>query len=155
MSKPKFTSYNQLAELVKSYFTYIAGEFQLINADDDRALAPITTVQKNFTRQPEPPTLAGFAFFLGFNSMQAFDDYLANGKFSTALQQGLLQIEAAYEKKLHNNQSATGTIFLLKTMGRSEKKNANEKDKTPKKLTIKVEVNGPKVANSELNVLME
>jgi hypothetical protein len=67
-----------------------------------------------------PVTISGLAYFLGFESREAFADYEANGEFADLLKRARLRIEAAYEKKLHQ-QTATGAIFALKSMGWDEK----------------------------------
>jgi hypothetical protein len=153
MPKPKFNSHNQLAERVNAYFTSVEDEYPVGENTIDTPEGK-TKVSK-CARQPEPPTIAGLALFLGFNSRQALEDYLIEGKFSSALKTGLLRIEAIFERKLHNPQSVSGAIFVLKTMGWNEKSPAQPADKTPKKLKIEVIAEGPKLADCEQHVVME
>jgi hypothetical protein len=105
-------------------------------------------------REPEPATIAGLALYLGFSSRQAFEDYEANGKFADRLKRARLQIEAAYEKKLHY-QSPTGAIFALKSMGWNERADNKPADEAANTL-LKVEIikSGPQLAASEKEVIL-
>jgi hypothetical protein len=74
-----------------------------------------------------------------------------HGRFSKAVKQGVLRVEACYEAHLHQN--TTGAMFALKSMGWSEKP-----DPLPTNMeaenTLKVEIvnSGPPPADSEKDV---
>ena len=115
-----FTSRSDLEECINGYFSYIEGHYEL-------ALPPSKTkneveriAQKVWLREPEPPTISGLAYYLGFESRQAFDQYEMSGRFGPELKRGRLRIETEYEKKLHQS-SSTGAMFALKAMGWHEK----------------------------------
>jgi DNA-packaging protein gp3 len=115
-----FTSRSDLEECINSYFKYIEGHYEL-------ALSPSKTkneveriAQKVWLREPEPPTISGLTYYLGFESRQAFDHYEMSGRFGPELKRGRLRIETEYEKKLHQS-SSTGAMFALKAMGWHEK----------------------------------
>jgi hypothetical protein len=149
MPKPSFTKASELSNRVDAYFNYIEGvyhiEIKSIKETKDRS----NMEQKIWDREPEPPTIAGLAIFLGFNSRQAFDDYERKGRFKHILKRGRLHIEAVYEKKLHN-QSPAGAIFALKAMGWNEKSESKTpKNEDFKSLKIEIIETGPKLAENE------
>ncbi|MFI5138691.1 MAG: terminase small subunit [Sphingobacteriales bacterium] len=154
MHLPDFTAAAELAARINAYFNYVEGEFHFETEPAKELKNETVASQKVWDREPEPATIAGMAFFLGFNSRQAFDDYEGNGKFAHTLKRGRLRIEAAYEKKLHQ-QSATGAIFALKSLGWNEK-NDGKSDGDDGLRTLKIEIieTGPKPANSEKEVVL-
>ena len=108
--------------------------------------------QKVWDREPQPPTLSGLAFHLGFDSLHAFEAYEKNGRYAAVLQRARLKIESEYEKMLHQ-QPATGAIFALKSLGWLEK----QTNDTPiSDLTIKIEIvdTGPTPATREQEVAL-
>jgi hypothetical protein len=150
--QPKFTA-DRLNIRIDEYFAYIKGEYQI---EDNGVKCAKTTAAKKKTwlREPEPATITGLAFFLGFNSRHAFDDYETNGKFAHILKRGRLGIEAEYEKKLHQ-QPASGAIFALKNMGWNEKPdNKFPAEASPKSLKIKIIESGPAPASTEKEVVL-
>ncbi len=111
-------------------------------------------MKKIWEREPEPATISGFAFFLGFNSRRDFDDYEENGEFADVLKRGLLLIECMYEKKLHQ-QSPAGAIFVLKSMGWKDKSESKTHNiEVVKTLEIKFIEAGPKPADNEKEVIL-
>lgn len=67
--------------------------------------------------------------FLGFNSLEAFNDYEQNGWYRKPIKRARLRIEAIYEQKLHTT-SATGAMFALKNMGwKDRSSNENEEER--------------------------
>ena len=148
--KYKFASADELNSLITQYFEHIKGLYH----DEDKpgkTASSKTAKQKICDREPEPATFAGLALFLGFNSRQALENYEAKGKFAALLKVARLRIEASYEKKLHN-QSSSGAIFALKSMGWHERTDANE----PGNTTLKIEIiqTGPQLAASEKEVVL-
>jgi hypothetical protein len=115
INQPNLTTAAKLASRVDAYFKYIEGEYHEEQKPGKTAGSPTETV-KVYDREPEPPTIAGLTFFLGFNSRREYDDYEENGLYAKILKRARLRIEAEYEKKLHY-QSSAGAMFALKTMG--------------------------------------
>lgn len=75
-------------------------------------------------------TLAGLAYFLGFESRQSLYDYEKRVEFSYQIKRARLRIEMNYEENL-SDKSPTGSIFALKNMGwtdRQELTGADGKD---------------------------
>jgi len=153
MPSPAFFTADELAARIKAYFSHIEGEFHLEmkpgkNPEDG------TSAKKVWDREPEPATITGLALFIGFNSRDEFNDYEENGEFAVILKRGHLCIEAIYEKKLHQ-QSPTGAIFALKSMGWSDKtENKTGCAEVFKTLEIKIIETGPKPADSEKEVIL-
>lgn len=146
-SAPSFSNARRLADRIDSYFTCIEGEYSLEKkAKVDR------TRQKAYIREPEPPTIAGLALFLGFDSIRAFNEYEEKGRFANTLKRGRLRIESVYEKKLHHHSSA-GAIFALKNMGWDNKKDEENSEKVGS-LKIEVVEAGPKLAQTEQEVIL-
>jgi hypothetical protein len=154
MHLPDFSAAGDLAANIDAYFKYIKGEFHFEKKPAIETKNEASSAQKVWNREAEPATIAGLAFFLGFNSRQAFYDYEVNGKFSQVLKRGRLRIEAMYEKKLHQ-QSSTGVIFALKSLGwnenKADKDDAGEGIRT---LEIRIIETGPKPANNEKEVVL-
>jgi len=154
MHLPDFTTARQLGASIDAYFNYIKGEYHLEKKPAKETKSETSASQKVWDRESEPATITGLAFFLGFNSREAFYDYEANGKFANILKRGRLRIEVMYEKKLHQ-QSSPGIIFALKSLGwheKSERKN----DAAEVLRTLKIEIleTGPKPANNEKEVAL-
>jgi hypothetical protein len=153
--KPDISSCNNAAQvkrLIDKYFDNIKGEYHLeqkpVKNNKDNAE---TIEQKVWDREPEPATLSGLALALGFNSRQEFNDYIQNGRFASAVKQGILRIEACYEAHLHQN--TTGAMFALKNMGWNEKYEPSPTNtEAGNILNVKVFNSGPPTADSEKDV---
>jgi len=154
MASSTFFTAGELSARIDAYFTYVEGEFHVEKKQGKEQDDEAGEAKKIMEREPEPPTLSGLALFLGFNSRQAFDDYEENGKFAAILKRGRLRIEAIYEKKLHQ-QSPTGAIFALKSMGWNDKTESKTGGADIVK-TLKIEIieTGPKLAGSEKDVVL-
>ena len=151
-SKHRFATVGKLSGLVDNYFKHIEGEYHLIKEVAKDGKDQIS--QRLWDREPEPPTIAGLALFLGFNSKQEFYEYEENGKFSLVLKRARLRIESAYEKKLHLPSSA-GAIFALKNMEREDKKDDEMNSRIIGNVKIEIiESGGPALANSEKRVIL-
>ena len=91
---PLYVTPEELAEAVSAYF-----------------LLPKRTEANPF---PDPPTLAGLAYFLGFCDRQSLTDQEERGEeFSCIIKRAKLLIQAAHEGGLYGT-SCTGHIFWLK-----------------------------------------
>ena len=106
-------------ECIEGYFNYVKGEYDLKQLPTKKGTEGVAE-QKVWLREPEPPTISGLAYYLGFNSRQAFDRYEVNGRYKRTLMRSRLKIEAEYEKRLHL-QSSAGAMFALKALGWNDK----------------------------------
>ncbi len=94
-----FTTAIDLDLKVMAYFNFIEGDYHL---EAKPVKDPAQTIYiKVWDRGPEPPTFTGLTFYLGFNSRD---------EFAAILKRGRLQIEIAYEKKLHLQSPSGGNI---------------------------------------------
>lgn len=150
MYQPCFTTAGDLSGRIDAYFQYTEGAYHLENKPVNGTKEP--AAQKVWDREPEPATFSGLALFLGFNSRQAFDEYLETGEFADALKPGRLRIEAIYERKLHQ-QSSSGAIFALKNMGWSERTEKPAAE-IPKTIPVEIMQSGPAPAESEKSVVL-
>src|ERR1700761_8478239 len=139
--KPPKLAFEQLNQKIQDYFFYIEGEYHTEqklpkNAKDDAQPENVIV----YDRQPEPPTITGLAFHLGFSSRQEFEEHEKKPRYAQQLKRARLKIEAEYEKKLHLT-SAAGAIFALKSLGWNDDK---ETDITAlKTLDIQIIETGP------------
>ena len=151
-SKHRFATADGLSGLIDNYFKHIEGEYHLMEETVKRGKDQ--TKQRVCDCEPEPPTIASLALFLGFNSKKEFYEYEENGKFAPVLKRSRLRIESAYEKKLHS-QSSAGAIFALKNMSGEHRKDDKMNGHIIGKVTIKIiESGGPALANSEKQVIL-
>ncbi len=152
LKSPKFTAAG-LNQLIDDYFIHIQGEYHLEAPTQAKSTKKATST-KIWDRQPEPATITGLAFFLGFSSRQSFDDYETSGKHAHILKRGRLRIEAEYEKKLHQ-QPASGAIFALRSMGWNEKNEERSTiDPSSKTLKVKILETGPTLSSAEKDVIL-
>ncbi|TSJ40225.1 hypothetical protein FO440_10695 [Mucilaginibacter corticis] len=131
MKKLKFSSEKSLLKLIESYFGLMP---------DD---------QKIKDEKPEPPTVAGLALFLGFNSKEDFDSYELKGKYAAEVKRARFRVMAYYESRLHYP-APTGAMFALKSMGWYEK--TSKKPRQVKSLKVQLIETGPNPASSEKEV---
>jgi hypothetical protein len=150
MLQSTFTTATELTNHIDAYFDYIDSEYRLENKPGKGPQQAVAEQKKLCVREPGPATITGLALFLGFSSRQAFDDYEQNGEFAHILKQGMLRVEAVYEKKLHQ-QSSAGAIFALKSMGWNERSEGNTAFKS---ITIEIIESGPKPAENEKEVIL-
>ena len=149
-----FNTAAELSRLIDAYFNYIEGEYHFDNKQDKEGKGQQATDRKVWAREPEPATIAGLAFSLGFTGRVEFDDYCTNGAYRHILSRGQLRIEACYEKKLHNT-SPSGAIFALKNLGWNEKaENKTESQEIYKTLKVELIESGPKPAENEKAVIL-
>ncbi|MFD1255723.1 terminase small subunit [Mucilaginibacter terrae] len=155
--KNKYILFNRaehITHCITDYFEWIQGEHhtESLPFKPTAKSPPEIREQKVWDRQPQPPTLSGLALHLGFESLQAFEAYEKNGRFAAILKRARLQIEAEYEKMLHQ-QPATGAIFALKSLGWLYKPTG---DAPVSDITIKIEIleTGPAPAAREQEVTL-
>lgn len=153
MPLPHFASAADLVKSINGYFEYLDGEFHYEDKPGKTNHDDPVSQRKVYDREPEPATIAGFALYLGFNSIQALEDYAENGELSETLKWGRLRIEAHYERKLHA-QSSTGAIFALKKMGWTDKPETKPAAQLPKTMQVEVLNSGPPPAGSEKEVVL-
>lgn len=146
MLPPYFSTARRLSNRTAAYFRYIEGQHHL---DEQNG-----KTQKIWDREPEPVTLAGLAHFIGFDSRKQLEEYERSGPFGYVISRCRLRIEAAYERKLHQ-QSSSGAVFALKNMGWKDKTD-DSKDTGINFTNLKVEIthNGPPVAFNEAEVVL-
>ena len=116
--KPAFYESPELMEKeCNSFFIYILGEWEekevVVTVKGKR----VKMKQEVCIRESEPPTVTGLALYLGFASLQSFDDYCKKGPgFADVIKRAKLRVQNRYEKNLHG-EKPTGSIFALKNMG--------------------------------------
>jgi hypothetical protein len=154
MPVPSFPDAEDILRRINAYFDYTSGEFHIEEKPAKKPKDGPGPEQKIWDREPEPATFTGLALFLGFNSLQEFEDYEKNGEYAFAVKRGHLRVESVYEKKLHQ-QSPTGAIFALKKMGWNDRAEAgNENIPVFKTLKIEIMETGPQPVNSEKEVML-
>ena len=115
MSKIKkaFTSAKQLDVMINQYFTGSQSETKKI---------PDTAEAKTESFQAGPPTLAGLALHLGFNTRKDFETLETKGIYAARLQRARLQIEALFERNLHRSSSGSSGRDGAPTANRSSRR---------------------------------
>ncbi len=146
-----FKSTDELRVLVDEFFKSIEGEYKQVEKPSKKADEP-AAIQKVTLREAEPPTMAGLAFYLGFNSRDEFDKLERAGKYAAILKRARLRIEVAYEKKLHQ-QSPSGALFALKSMGWNDKPEDKPQSGNTT-IVVKLIESGPKPASNEKEVAL-
>ncbi|MCC8427230.1 DNA-packaging protein [Mucilaginibacter sp. UR6-11] len=137
MKKTKyfFTDRESLLALIELYFERTADN-------------PASKAKKN-----EPPTIAGLALFLGFNSKDDFDQYESKGKLAPLIKRARFRVIAYYENRLHYP-APTGAMFALKSMGWNEKSKTKKADKKISSIKVKLIESGPQPAANEKDVAL-
>jgi len=118
-----FETKEQLQECIDTYFIWIQGVFEWV---DIIVNGEKVGREKEWVREPEPPTITGLALFLGFVSRQSVYDYEKTGEFSYTIKEARLRVENGYEKALMTRNS-TGAIFALKNFGWTDKQEIDHK----------------------------
>ena len=80
-------------------------------------------------------TIAGLAYYIGFESRQSFYAYEDKIEFSYTIKRARLRIEMNYEQNLQSN-NATGSIFALKNMGWHDKTEVDQNINFPLMPTV-------------------
>lgn len=110
---PTYKTEAELTSAIEAYFEYIKGEKQS-SVGEGGLLVEV------WTRNPEPATITGLAYHLGFESRQSVYDYEKKGEFSYSIKRARLRVEHEYEKKLSGN-NCVGAIFALKNFDWKDK----------------------------------
>lgn len=106
-------------------------------------------VEEYFNSKPEPATITGLCYYLGFESRQSFYDYEKREAFSYTIKRARLRIESLYEERLFSNSNA-GAIFGLKNFGWSDRQEVLQKT------TIQDErIDESKLSTEDLRALAE
>jgi hypothetical protein len=144
MRKYPFRSVAELDDLIDRYFKPAEPEEN----------SGASTQQAKRRHEPEPPTMSGLAYYLGFESIREYDACETKGKYAAQLKRARLRVETEYEKKLHF-QSSTGAIFALKSMGWNERITGKPAEDA-KENVLKVEIvnSGPEIAGNERDVIL-
>lgn len=123
---PTYENVDQIAIKLNEYFVWVRGE-KGTNVDAEGDI-------EKWERPPEPITITGLCFYLGFESRQSFYDYEKKDEFAYIIKRARLLVENWYEKKLYT-QYTTGAIFALKNMGWVDKVESGFTDKDGKDIT--------------------
>lgn len=116
---PRFYETPELfIERAEQYFIYINGEKELrktkVPADNRKGYIEIE--EEVWKREPEPPTITGFALFMGFAGRQGLNNYKKNHKgFMDVVNYYTALVAKGYEKNLHDGK-AIGSMFALKNI---------------------------------------
>ncbi|MEO8887302.1 MAG: terminase small subunit [Mucilaginibacter sp.] len=148
---PKFLLKSRLTDLIEAYFSRVES-YQPEGKATRGSKTPIGISAENESKEAHgPATIAGLAFYLGFNSREQFESYESNGKFAACIKRACLRIEEVYEKKLH--QQSSGVIFALKTLGWNEKSETKKStDAIAKTMRVVIVETSSKPAANEKSV---
>ena len=145
---PKFTP-DELSNLINQYFVHIKGIYRKKRRSSKGSSK--YTYEKVYDPLPQPATFTGLALYLGFASLQDFDDYQPKGKLLQVVKQGRLRVEAEYEKRLHEHYTS-GPIFALKSRGWNGDKVPEQQNSGS--MNININQSGPKLASAEKEVII-
>lgn len=148
-TKKKFTSVEELESLITCYFKWIEGEYHIEQKEVKGELKD----EKVYDREPEPSTVAGLAFHLGFCSLKQMEQRETKGKYSELLQCARLRIMSEYEKKLITKPSSA-IIFALKGLGWNNRDNNKPAETTNMNLKTELISTGPPLASSERDIAL-
>ena len=104
-------------------------------------LTPEQVVFEKGTIELPVYTVAGLAYFLGFESRQSFYAYEDKIEFSYTIKRARLRIEKGYEQNLQFN-NPTGSIFALKNMGWHDKSEIEQNINITALPEVNIKVNG-------------
>jgi hypothetical protein len=105
---PKYTSREQIEELIQNYFDDCKGKLLETEAGPvyDKYGHPVLL-------GVHPPTVTGLAYALGFKSRQSLLDYRAKKEFQDTIDRAKLYIEMYTEERLFDKDGANGAKFSL------------------------------------------
>lgn len=118
----------KLEALIADYFEWIKGEYEMrtITITDKEGNVK-EEPYKFWTRDPEPPTISGLAYHLGFSDKYALYQYRDKDYFNHSIKRALGKVEKHHEMNIAHGDKCTGNIFALKNMGWKDR---NETDIT-------------------------
>ena len=105
---PKYKTPEELQEKIEAYFDSCWTD-KVTEVTDKEGTCTMSTVRY----QDRPYTVAGLAYFLGFEDRQALSEYKAKPEFSVIVKKAQLKIQTCWEEAL-SGKNATGPIFWLK-----------------------------------------
>ncbi|HZX58865.1 MAG TPA: hypothetical protein VFE54_09070 [Mucilaginibacter sp.] len=127
-NKRLFTSSKALEVLIAQYFDLTDCEDQPEKCGKKISVRKTkSTDEKVRLHEPGFPTFNGLAHYLGFVSLDEFEEYEGRPRFSAPLKRARLRIAAIYEKKLHTH-SYGGAAVALKICSQGEKTSNNVAD---------------------------
>lgn len=131
---PIYDNPKTLEETCEGYFKWIQGEFHMEKVQiKDKETGRIDEMDsKVWDRYPENPTITGLALFLGFDSRSTIYEYRDKVEFSYVIKRAMLRVENEYEKAVRADKVPTGSIFVLKNMGWSDKQEIDHTTKGDK-----------------------
>ena len=91
---------------IEWYFNYCDTRIKTVGIDEDGNAKQAVV--------PEPYTMAGLCYALGFEDRHALLEYEQRPKFSAICKRARLKVEMDVERQLFEGKSATGSIFWLK-----------------------------------------
>lgn len=106
---PKFSTPEQLEEMIKQYFSLFGKD----STDEEREASGIEIYENR-------PTITGLCLFLGFDTRQSFYDYEKLEGFTYTIKKARTKIENLYENML-GSKATIGGIFALKNFGWEDK----------------------------------
>lgn len=131
--KPKYTSVDQITDLIDEYFKYCEGE-------------PLTDEEGNilFNKRGDPiilnqhpPTVTGLAFYLGFHSRQTLLNYQARKEFKDVITKAKMRVEMYTEEALFNRDTSNGARFSLQNNFKGwREEHTSEEDGNQKEIVI-------------------
>lgn len=145
-----FRSLPILTSLIDEYFTSVGIDTGVTSSKVQNNTESLKSLRIK-TAEAEPPTIAGLALHLGFNSLEEFEQYEKSGRFASRLKRARLLITAAYEKKLHNSHHG-GAVFALKEMGWHDRPDERLQQEDAPVITIKIIESGPEPASAEKDI---
>jgi len=124
--KPRINETDEiLAEKIEQYFKDHEPKPVMIQTIDEDG-EEVETVATDKYGKPifieDPPTVAGLAYYLGYESRQSmYDLRQRKDNYSYLIKRAILKIESNHEKNLSVKDKPTGSIFFLKNHNWADK----------------------------------
>lgn len=106
---PKYTSKEQIEELIELYFKSCEGEI-LRNQDGEPILNKYGMPIRINAR---PPTITGLAYALGFSTRKSLLDYQGKIEFVNTITRAKMRVEQYTEERLFDRDGVNGAKFSL------------------------------------------
>lgn len=110
----KYKTVEELEAAIAEYFTYCDNRIKQVHSKEGESYG---------VSNPEPYTVAGLAYHLGFVDRHSFLDYAGRDKFSATIKKARFKIEQDIERRMQDKDTFTpGLIFNAKNnFGYSDK----------------------------------